>query len=165
MTDTTPARWATTVVTVSNRASAGIYEDDAGPAVAAALAEAGFAVAPVVVVPDGRKVVAAALVDACRTARLVVTTGGTGLHPNDQTPEATTDVVDRLVPGLAEAMRAASAAVTPMASLSRAVAGIRGASLIVNLPGSPKGAVENLRAVLPVLGHAIDQLAGGDHPR
>jgi molybdopterin adenylyltransferase len=156
-----PAR----VITVSNRASAGVYEDEGGPAVAAVLAEAGFAVGDIVLVPDGRKVVAAAIVEACADARLVVTTGGTGLHPNDETPEATADVVERLVPGLAEAMRAASLAITPMAALSRAIAGVRGRSLVLNLPGSPKGAVENLEAVLPVLRHAVDQLAGGDHTR
>jgi molybdopterin adenylyltransferase len=153
------------VITVSNRASAGVYADEGGPAVAAVLAEAGFDVAPVVVVPDGRQVVADAIVAACERAPLVVTTGGTGLHPNDETPEATLDVVERLVPGLAEAMRAASLAITPMAALSRSVAGVRGSTLVLNLPGSPKGAVENLRAVLPVLRHAVEQLGGGDHRR
>lgn len=156
---------AAAVITVSNRAAAGVYADEAGPAVAEALRAAGFDVGPVLLVPDGRKLVAAALVEACEHAGLVVTTGGTGLHPSDETPEATSDIADRLVPGLAEAMRAASLAVTPMAALSRAVAGVRGRSLIINLPGSPKGAIENLRVVLPVLHHAIDQLAGGDHPR
>lgn len=151
------------VITVSNRASAGVYTDEAGPAVAARLPAAGFEVAGVQVVPDGRATVAAALVAACAEADLVVTTGGTGLHPNDQTPEATADVVDRPVPGIGEAMRAASLAVTPMAMLSRGCAGVRGATLIVNLPGSPKGAVENLAAVEQVLGHAVDQLRGGDH--
>lgn len=153
------------VVTVSTRAAAGVYPDDAGTAVAGVLRRAGFEVGDIVVVPDGRAGVAAAIVAACEGADLVVTNGGTGLHPKDLTPEATLDVVDRLAPGLAEAMRAASMTVTPMAMLSRAVAGIRGQTLVLNLPGSPKGAVENLRAVTPVLAHAIDQLRGGDHPR
>lgn len=153
------------VITVSSRAAAGVYADDAGPAVADALRAAGFEVGDVVVVPDGREVVADAVVRACADAPLVVTTGGTGLHPKDLTPEATLDVVERLVPGIAEAMRAASRAVTPMAALSRGVAGVRGGTLVVNLPGSPRAAVENLAAVTPVLAHAVDQLAGGDHPR
>lgn len=154
-----------TVVTVSTRAAGGVYDDEAGPQVAAVLADAGFAVSDPVVIADGRDRVAATIVDACADADLVVTNGGTGLHPKDETPEATLDVVDRVVPGIAEAMRAAALAVTPMGMLSRAVAGVRGATLVVNLPGSPKAAVENLQAVLPVLHHAVDQLRGGDHPR
>lgn len=153
------------VVTVSTRAAGGVYADEAGPRVATLLAEAGFDVADVVVVPDGRETVAAAITDACGDADVVVTNGGTGLHPRDETPEATRDVVDRVVPGVAEAMRAASLAVTPMGMLSRAVAGVRGTTLVVNLPGSPKAAVENLEVVLPVLRHAVDQLRGGDHAR
>lgn len=153
------------VVTVSTRASTGVYEDEAGPRLAAMLSDAGFAVAPVVVVPDGRGVVADALRAAAADADVVVTTGGTGLHPNDETPEATLDVVDRQVPGIAEAMRAAALSVTPMGMLSRAVAGVVGTTLVINLPGSPKGATENLGVVLPVLDHVIDQLEGGDHQR
>ena len=153
------------VVTVSTRAAAGVYPDDAGPRVAALLAEAGFRVADPVVVPDGRTTVSEAIVAACREADLVVTNGGTGLHPRDETPEATLDVVERLVPGVAEAMRAASLALTPMAMLSRGVAGVLASTLVVNLPGSPKAAAENLEVVVPVLRHAVDQLRGGDHAR
>ena len=153
------------VITVSSRAAAGTYADDAGPIVAAALSEAGFDVVDVVVIPDGRDVVARAIRDAATAATLVVTTGGTGLHPKDQTPEGTLDVVDRVVPGLAERMRAVSLAATPMASLSRSVAGTLGSTLVVNLPGSPKAARENLAAIIEVLSHAVEQLHGGDHPR
>ena len=153
------------VITVSTRAAAGTYTDKSGPVVAQMLTDAGFEVADVVVVPDGRDAVADAIRAASAGARLVVTTGGTGLTPADVTPEATADVVDRVVPGLGELMRARSLEITPMAALSRATAGTLGATLVVNLPGSPKAARENLDAVLPVLGHAIDQLGGGDHLR
>jgi molybdenum cofactor synthesis domain-containing protein len=103
----------------------------------------------------------AALADA--GTRLVVTTGGTGLTPGDRTPAATRRVIDREVPGLAELMRAAGVANTPLAALSRGVVGVRGTTLVVNLPGSPRGASESLDAIVPVLRHAIEQLAGGDH--
>ena len=151
------------VITVSTRAAAGVYADEAGPAVAQVLSEAGFEVGAVRVIPDGHGLVATEIRLACEEADLVVTNGGTGLTPRDETPEATLDIVDREVPGIAEAMRAASLRVTPMAMLSRAVAGVRGSTLIINLPGSPKAAVENLQAVIGVLDHALDQLAGGDH--
>ncbi len=151
------------VITVSTRAAEGVYADDAGPALVDRLSQAGFDVGDVVVVPDGRRVVEAAIREACDRADLVVTTGGTGLHPKDETPEATAAVIDRHAPGFAEAMRAASLAVTPMGMLSRGIAGARGRTLVLNLPGSPKAAVENLAAVESVLGHALDQLHGGDH--
>lgn len=153
------------VITVSTRAAADVYADEAGPAVAQLLADAGFEVVDVGVIPDGRATVASALRAACDDVNLVVTCGGTGLHPSDETPDATADVIDRPVPGMAEAMRAASLRVTPTAMLSRAVAGVRGSALILNLPGSTKAATENLQAVLEVLDHAMDQLQGGDHPR
>ena len=151
------------VITVSTRAAAGVYADEAGPAVAQVLSDAGFEVAPIRVIPDGHGLVATEIRTACEGAELVVTNGGTGINPRDETPDATLDVVDREVPGIAEAMRAASLRVTPMAMLSRAVAGVRGSTLVINLPGSPKAAVENLQAVLVVLDHALDQLADGDH--
>ena len=154
------------VITVSTRAAAGVYPDEAGPVVADLLRDAGFDVVDVGVVPDGRAIVASAIRAACDDdLDLVVTCGGTGLNPNDETPEATADVIDRPVPGIAEAMRSASLQVTPMAMLSRGVSGVRGSTLVLNLPGSPKAGRENLQAVLGVLDHAVDQLRGGDHPR
>lgn len=155
---------AAAVITVSTRVAAGESADEAGPAVVSLLEREGFAVGPPVVITDGIDHVAAAIVDACESADLVVTTGGTGLSPSDLTPEATRAVLDREAPGLAEAMRAVSLGKTPMAMLSRAIAGVRGTSLVVNVPGSTKGAVENLAVLLPILGHALDQIAGGDHP-
>jgi cyclic pyranopterin monophosphate synthase len=154
-----------TVVTCSTRAAAGEREDASGPAVILALREAGFDVAPEpIVLPDDEDLIATTLLQlADAGARLIVTSGGTGLTPGDRTPAATLRVIDREVPGLAELMRAAGLASTPMAALSRGVVGARGTTLIANLPGSPRGAVESLEALLPVLPHALEQLAGGDH--
>ncbi len=149
------------MVTVSDGVSAGTRDDASGRALAALLDEHGFDVARRDVVPDERDQIAALLRDlAGGGVGLVVTTGGTGLGPRDVTPEATLDVVDRQAPGLAEAMRAAGRASTPFAALSREVVGSKGSTLIVNLPGSAKGATDSLTAILPVLGHAMDLLAG-----
>lgn len=157
----TAARTAT-VVTVSDGVSAGTREDTAGPAVAGMLSEAGFAVDRALVTDDRPAIAAVLRRLADEDGRdLVVATGGTGLGPRDVTPEATLDVVERLVPGLAEAMRAAGRASTPRADLSRGVCGVRGRTLILDLPGSPRGATESLGAVVGLLAHAVD-LLGGD---
>jgi cyclic pyranopterin phosphate synthase len=167
-TDSTAIEAATreaVVVTCSNRSAAGERADSSGPGLVAALAEAGWDVTPdPVVVPDDEAVIAATLSRLADAGhRLILTTGGTGLTPTDVTPAATRRVIDREVPGLAELMRAAGLASTPMASLSRGLVGTRGTALIANLPGSPPGALESLAALQPVLRHAVDQLAGGDH--
>ena len=151
------------VLTVSDRCSQGRRSDEAGPLVASLLAGAGYRVIETAVVPDERPKIEAALAELSdqKGAALVVTTGGTGFSPRDVTPEATLAVCERLAPGIPEAMRAASLAITPRAMLSRAAAGLRGGSLIVNLPGSPKAARENLEAVLPTLEHGLKMLLGG----
>jgi cyclic pyranopterin phosphate synthase len=153
------------VVTCSNRSAVGEREDASGPALVSALRDAGWDVAPdAIVVPDDEAIIAGRLVQLAEAGHgLVLTTGGTGLTPTDVTPAATRRVIDREVPGLAELMRAAGAASTPMAALSSGVVGLRGRTLIANLPGSPRGATESLTALLPVLRHALDQLSGGDH--
>lgn len=112
------------------------------------------------VIPDERERLSELILDLARTSDLVVTTGGTGFSPRDVTPEATRAVLEREAPGLAEAMRAAGRAITPFADLSRGVTGIIGSSIVINLPGSPKGAVESLTSVLPLLPHAMEHLAG-----
>jgi molybdenum cofactor synthesis domain-containing protein len=153
-------------VTVSNRAAAGVYQDRSGPVLAGLLAEAGFTVDGPLVVPDGDPV-ETALRDAVAAGYdVVVTTGGTGLTPGDLTPEMTRRVLDREVPGIAEAIRAAGAAAgIPAAILSRGLAGLAGRVLIVNLPGSAGGVRDGMAVLGPVLAHAIDQAHGGDHPR
>ena len=153
------------VVTCSNRSAAGERADASGPALVDRLRDAGFDVAPdPIVVADDEPAIAALLMRLADAGhRLVLTTGGTGLTPTDVTPAATRRVIDREAPGLAELMRSVGIASTPMAALSRAVVGTRGATLIANLPGSPKGATESLDALLPVLRHALEQLEGGDH--
>ena len=155
--------YAAAVVTVSDRSSKGERPDTAGPLVASLLEEAGYQVLETRIVPDEIAAIQAALTDLAdrKNVALTVTTGGTGFSPRDVTPEATIGVCPRLVPGIPEAMRAASLAITPRAMLSRAAAGIRGGTLIINLPGSPKAARENLEAVLPALEHGLKMLQGG----
>ncbi|MEW6347523.1 MAG: MogA/MoaB family molybdenum cofactor biosynthesis protein [Thermodesulfobacteriota bacterium] len=154
--------WRAGVLTVSDRASQGFRDDTAGPALVEMLTAHGIEVAWTATVPDEEPEIREILISWAdrKAADLVITTGGTGLSPRDVTPEATLGVVERLVPGMAEAMRAASLAKTPHAMISRAVVGIRGRTLIVNLPGSPKGAKENLETLLPALDHAIAKIQG-----
>ena len=154
------------VLTVSDGVTDGTREDASGDAAAALLREAGFDVSSRRVVPDERPEIEAALRELAAANGLVVTTGGTGFGPRDVTPEATRAVIEREAPGVAELMRASGLAQTPMAALSRGVAGAVGSALILNLPGSPKGVRESLAAVLPVIPHAVELLGGatGAHP-
>ena len=150
------------VLTVSDRSFHGQRPDEGGPLVAELLKNAGYEVVFTSIVPDEQTMIEAEL---CRIAddmdvQLLVTTGGTGFAPRDVTPEATLAVCDRMAPGIPEAMRYASLQITPRAMLSRAQAGLRGGTLIVNLPGSPKAAKENLEAVLPALSHGLEMLSG-----
>jgi molybdopterin adenylyltransferase len=148
------------VLTVSDSCSRGEKVDLSGPAVAKALERRSFQVRVRSVVADERAAIQEKLIELCRSARLVVTTGGTGLAPRDVTPEATSAVCERLVEGIAEQMRMQGARKTRFAALSRGVCGVRGTSLILNLPGSPAGAVESLEAVMDLLPHALELIAG-----
>ncbi|RYB94713.1 MogA/MoaB family molybdenum cofactor biosynthesis protein [Nocardioides oleivorans] len=152
------------VVVASNRAAAGVYADETGPLIADWLRDQGFACADPAVVPDGdpvRDAIAAAVADG---VRLVLTTGGTGLTPTDRTPEATRPLLDREVPGIAEAIRAAGVAKgVPTAMLSRGIAGIAGDCLVINLPGSRGGVKDGLSVLEDVVRHAVEQAVGSDH--
>lgn len=152
------------VVTASNRAAAGVYADRGGPVLVDGLRAMGFTVDGPLVVPDGEPV-AQALRDAVAAGYdVVLTTGGTGLTPGDLTPEVTRAVLDREVPGIAEAVRAHGVAQgVPTAALSRGLAGLAGATLVVNLPGSPGGCRDGIAVLAPILPHAVSQVRGGDH--
>ncbi len=152
------------ILTVSDKGSRGERVDEAGPAIRDMVEDAGWEVFALEVVPDELDAIADALRRLADTehAELILTTGGTGMSPRDLTPEATRAVIDREAPGFAEAMRAASMRITPHAMLSRAVSGIRGCTLIVNLPGSPRAVRENLAVILPAIPHGLEKLGGSN---
>jgi molybdenum cofactor synthesis domain-containing protein len=153
-----------TVITASNRAAAGVYDDTGGPVIVAALTDLGFEVTGPVVVPDGQPVADAIRAAVDGGARAVLTTGGTGLTPTDLTPEATRPLLDREVSGIAEAIRAHGVSHgVPTAALSRGLAGVCGQALVVNLPGSVGGVKDGLAVVVPLLRHAVEQIVGSDH--
>lgn len=154
------------VITVSDRSSAGERADESGPVAVAALREAGFECADAVVVPDGADSVERALqAEILAGVKLIVTTGGTGVGPRDETPEGTLRVVTRQVPGIAEELRRRGAAEKPAGMLTRGVAGVADPHgvLVINLPGSPRGVASGMPVLLSVAGHVLDQLGGGDH--
>ena len=159
-----PADARARVITVSDRSHGGLRHDESGPLLSSLLLELGFAEADVVVVPDEITEIESALRQAINDhVDLVATTGGTGFAPRDVTPEATARVLDRQAPGLAEALRQFNRDKVPTTILSRAVAGVAGGSIVVNLPGSPSGVRDGVAVLQPVIGHAIVQLRGGDH--
>jgi molybdopterin adenylyltransferase len=152
------------IITVSDRGACGKREDTSGPEIARMLETAGMEIIGRRIIPDEKEMLRLMLLEWCDggNADLILTTGGTGVSPRDVTPDATREVIDREIPGMAEAMRRQSAAVTPHAMLSRALVGIRGRTLIINLPGSPRGATENLSVLLPALTHAIEKIKGDE---
>lgn len=153
------------VITISTRAAAGTYRDTAGPAVADILLSVGFAVADVLVIPDGESIAEVLAEAVANRNDLIVTVGGTGIAPSDCTPEQTKKVIEREVPGISEYLRAQSWAAAPGATLSRGVSGVAGTSLIVNVPGSKRAAVECVTLLVPILAHALSQLRAEDHVR
>ena len=152
------------IITVSDKGSQGKREDLSGPAIAKMLAEVSIEIKHTIIIPDETDKIKEAIIDFAdeKNLDLILTTGGTGVSPRDLTPDATLKVIDKEIPGMAEAMRHQSMLITPHAMISRAIAGIRGRSLIINLPGSPKGVKENLAVILPALKHAIEKIKGDD---
>jgi molybdenum cofactor synthesis domain-containing protein len=152
------------VITVSDRGARGQREDASGPAIARMLEAEGMDIIGRRIIPDEKEIIRQMLLEWCNggDADLILTTGGTGVSPRDVTPDATREVIDREIPGMAEAMRHQSVTVTPHAMISRALVGIRGRTLIINLPGSPKGATENLSVLIPALTHAIEKIKGDE---
>jgi molybdenum cofactor synthesis domain-containing protein len=151
------------VIVASNRAAAGVYADRSGPILVNGLRELGCDVDGPVVVPDGAPVAEAIRAAVADGVDVVLTSGGTGITPTDGTPEATREVLDYEIPGIAEAIRAVSRDAVPTSALSRALAGVAGRTLVVNLPGSTGGAKDGLAVLGPLIPHAVSQLAGGDH--
>ncbi len=162
MTNERPAAYSAAVITLSDRAFSGLYEDRSGPLIREMLTEKGYLVRESLVLPDDAAALRKELIRLCDEQQITVifTSGGTGFSERDITPETTEAVCEKIVPGIGEALRAMSLKITPKAILSRQTAGIRGRSLIVNLPGSPKAVRESLEVVLPVLPHAVETLSG-----
>lgn len=148
------------ILTLSDKGSRGEREDASGPLISEMLREIGAVILHTAILPDEKDMIKERLVEYSEKVDMILTTGGTGLSPRDVTPDATLEVIDREIPGIAEAMRSKGMKVTARAMLSRAVAGVRGRSLIVNLPGSPKAVRENLSVILEVLPHAVEKVKG-----
>ncbi|MCU1586781.1 MAG: molybdenum cofactor synthesis domain [Frankiales bacterium] len=158
-----PAGATAAVITVSDRSHGGLRHDASGPLLAGLLTDLGFVVSDVVVVPDELEAIAAAVSSAATSHDVVLTTGGTGLSPRDVTPEAVHPLLDKEIPGIAEALRLENRSAVPTTVLSRAVAGTIGRCLVVTLPGSTGGVKDGAAVLAPVIGHAVTQLRGGDH--
>ncbi len=148
------------VLTLSDKGSKGEREDTSGPAIEKIIKKINATVVSYEIIPDEKSTIKRKLTSLCRKADLILTTGGTGVSPRDVTPDATREVLDYEIPGMAEAMRTKGMKTTPFAMISRAVAGVKGKTLIINLPGSPRAVKENLAVILPVLSHTIEKLHG-----
>jgi molybdenum cofactor synthesis domain-containing protein len=148
------------ILTLSDKGAKGKREDTSGPAIEKLIKKIDSELVSCDILPDEKDLIKKKLIALCKKADLVITTGGTGVSPRDVTPEATREVIKYEIPGISEAMRRESLKKTPFAMISRAVAGVRGRTLIINLPGSPKAVRENLSAILPVLGHTIEKIKG-----